>query len=98
LDEFEIKCIVKDENGTISHCGVKGYGIQNVKMIRNLIQEGVCSFFTYDGEKKMDVYVRTSPNGTSFLTVDPSGSDINGLNFLPLFDKPLLRQLIESVR
>jgi hypothetical protein len=98
LDEFEITCIVKDIHGTISHCGVKGYGIQNVLIIENLIREEACSFFIHDGEKKKKVYARTSLNGTSFLTTDPTSSDIHGLNFLPLFDRPFVRQLIESVR
>ena len=98
MDEFEITCIVKDRDGTISHCGVKGYGVQNVAIIEKLIREETCSFFIYEGEKKRNVYARTSPNGTTFLTTDPNGSDMNTLNFLPLFDKPLLRQLIESVR
>jgi len=98
LDEFEIRCAVKDDNGSISHYGVKGYGIQNVAIIERLIREDTCSFFIYEGEKKRNVYTKTSPNGTSFLTTNPHGSDTNGLNFLPLFDKPLLRQLIEPVR
>lgn len=98
MDEFEITCLVKDMHGIISHCGVKGYGIQDVKIIGNLIKEGACSFYIYDGEIKKNVYARTSPNGTSFLTTDTTSSDINGLNYLPLFDRPFVRQLIESVR
>ena len=98
MDEFEITCIVKDENGIISHCGVKGYGVQNVSIIERLIMDETCSFFIYDGEKKMNVYSRNSLNGISFLTTDPNGSDMNKLTFLPIFDRPLLRQLIESVR
>ena len=98
MDEFEITCIVKDRDGTISHCGVKGYGVQNVGLMEKLIMEEACSFFIYDGEKKRKVYARTSPNGAIFLTTDPNGYDMETLNSLPLFDKPLLRQLIESVR
>ena len=99
MDEFEITCIVKDIDGTMSHCGVKGYGVQNVAIIEKLIREKACSFFIYDGEnKEKNVYARTSPNGTIFLTTDPNGSDMNALNFLPLFDRPFLRQLIETVR
>lgn len=98
MDEFEITCIVKDIHGTISHCGVKGYGIQNVEIIERLIREEAGSFFIYDGEKKINVYARTAPNGTSFLTTNSLCADINGLYFLPIFDRPLLRQLIESVR
>ena len=33
-----------------------------------------------------------------FLQPIPMGLDMDTLNSLPLFDKPLLRQLIESVR
>ena len=73
MDEFEITCIVKDENGIISHCGVKGYGVQNVGLIEKLIIEEACSFFIYDRDKKRNVYVRTSPNGAIFLTTDPNG-------------------------
>ena len=99
LDEFEITCVVKDETGIISHCGVKGYGIQNVTIIEKLIIEKTCSFFIYDAEtKKMNVYIRTSPNGATYLTTDPNGFGNNKLNFLPLFDRPFLKQLIESVR
>ena len=98
MDDFEITCVIKDENGIISHCGVKGYSIQNVGLIERLISEETCSFFIHEGIKKMNVYARTSPNGTSFLTTDPNGSDINGLNYLPLFDGPFLRQLLDSVR
>jgi hypothetical protein len=98
LDEFEITCIVKDTSGMISNYGVKGYGIQSIAIIEKLIREEACSFFTYDGENKINVYAKTSPDGAIFLTTDPNGLDINTLNFLPLFDKPLLRQLIESVR
>ena len=99
MDFFEITCIVKDENGTISHCGVKGYGVQNVSIIDRLIDEKTCSFFIYDGEtKKTNVCTMTSPNGKTHLTTDPSGHDKNRLNYLPEFDRPLLKQLIESVR
>lgn len=98
MDEFEITCCVKDSSGMISHYGVKGYGIQNIAIIENLIREQSCSFFTYERENKLNVYKTTSPDGTIFLTTDPKGSIAKGLDFLPLLDKPLLRQLIESVR
>ncbi|MFI5406967.1 MAG: DUF3892 domain-containing protein [Nitrososphaerales archaeon] len=98
MDEFEITCIVKDRNGLVSHCGVKGYGVQNVAIIEKLIKENICSFFIFKRGYRKNVQSRTSQNGTSFLTTDPNGLDMNTLNFLPLFDKPLLRQLIESVR
>lgn len=98
MDEFEITCIVKDMHGTISHLGVKGYGVQNVIIIEKLIREKACSFFIYDGEKKRNVCARKSPDGTTYFTTDPTRSDMKGLEFLPLFDRPLLKQLIESVR
>ncbi len=98
MDEYEITGIVKDIHGTFSHCGVKGYGVQNIAIIERLIMEDTCCFFIYDGEKRRNVYARTSTNGTRFLTTDPDGLGMNRLNFLPLCDKPLLRQLIESVR
>ena len=98
MDDFEITCIVKDKNGTISHCGVKGYGVQNVAIIEKLIREEVCSFFTYDRDNKVGVYATTSPDGRILLTTDPKGLGTSGLDFLPLFNSPSLRQLIESVR
>jgi hypothetical protein len=96
LDELEITCIVKDIHGIISHCGVKGYDIQNILVLEKLIREEACSFFIYDGEKKRNVFARTSRDGKIFLTTDPNGSDMDTLNFLPLIDKPLLKKLIES--
>ena len=99
MDELEITCVIKDESGTISHCGVKGYGVQDILIIEKLIMEETFTFFIYEGDKKKrNVYTRTSTNGTSFLTTDPNGSDMDTLNFLPLIDRPLLKQLIESVR
>jgi hypothetical protein len=90
LDDFEIECIIKDSNGIISHCGVKGYGVQNVLMMEKLISEEACNFFIHEGEKKRKVYARASPKGTTFLTIDPNGLDMNTLNSLPLLDEPLL--------
>ncbi|CAN5777225.1 hypothetical protein BH23THE1_BH23THE1_18130 [soil metagenome] len=98
MDEFEITGIIKDSNGLISHCGVKGYGVQDVSIIERLIREETCSFFIYVGEEKRKVYTRTSVNGTSFLTTDPNGYDMGTLNSLPLLDEPLLKRLIEPVR
>ncbi|ALI37244.1 hypothetical protein NMY3_03057 [Candidatus Nitrosocosmicus oleophilus] len=97
MDEFEITSVVKDKNGIISHCNVKGYGIQDVSTIERLISEDACSFFIYDGEQKKNVLAKTS-NGEIYLTTNASGTGTNGLDFLPLFDEILLRQLIESVR
>ena len=85
-------------HGTISHYGVKGYGVQSVAIIERLIMEETCSFFMYDGEIRRKVYARTFTDGTRFLTTDRDGFGMNRLNFLPLFDRPFLRQLIESVR
>ena len=76
----------------------KAMASRMLAIIERLIREGACSFFISDGEYKKIVYARTSPNGTSFLTTDSNGSDMDTLNFLPIFDKPLLRQLIEAVR
>ena len=98
MDEFEITGIVRDWDGTFLHYGVKGHGIQNVGLVEKLIREEACSFFIYDGEEKRKLYIRSSPDETFFLTTDPNGLDMNTLNFLPLLDKPLLRQMIESVR
>jgi hypothetical protein len=98
LDEYEITGIVKDSNGLISHCGVKGYGVQNISIIERLIREETCSFFIYVGEEKRNVYTRTSVNESIFLTTDPNGYNMDTLNSLPLLDKPFFRRLIEPVR
>lgn len=97
LDEFEITGIVRGKNGNISHCGVKGYGIQNVGLMKKLIMEEACSFFIYVGEEKRKVYVRIS-NGAIFLTTDPNGYNMDNLNSLPLLDKSFIQRLIDPVR
>jgi hypothetical protein len=98
LDELEIVGTIRDKGGTISHYGVKGYGIQNVGLIEKLIIEEACSFFVSDGDLKKKVFVRTSSNGRIFLTTDPNGYEMNTLDFLPLLDKPFLKRLIEPSR
>ncbi len=98
MDELEITGIVKDDSGIISHCGVKGYGVQDILIIEKLIREEICSFFIDDRKEKRKVYAGISPNGTTFLTTDPNGSGMDSLNVLPLLDGPLLRRLIETVR
>ena len=97
MEFFEITCIVKDENGIISHCGVKGYGIQDIAIIGKLIREVTCCFFIYNREKKKNVYARTTPNGATYLTTNLHSFDINTLNILPEFKRQFLSQLIESV-
>ena len=82
----------------ISHCGVKGYGIQSIEIIDNLIREETCSFVAYDGEDKKDLYAKSSKEGSIFLTTDPNGTDMDTLNFLPPLDKPLVRQLLQPAR
>jgi hypothetical protein len=98
MDVFEIICAHKDENGIISHYGVKGYGIQSIEIIDNLIREETCAFVAYDGEDKKDLYTKSSKDGSIFLTTDPIGTDMDTLNFLPPLDKPLVRQLLEPAR
>jgi len=56
------------------------------------------SFSVYVGEEKKEVFVRTSTDGTSFLTTDPNGYNKDTLKFLPILDKPLFKRLIEPVR
>lgn len=98
MDEYEIIGVVRDKNGTVSHCGFKGYGLQNVGLKEKLITEEDCSFFACEGEKKKEIYVRISPRGAVFLTTDPNGYDMDSLNFLPHLDMLFLRRLIEPVR
>ena len=86
MEVLEILCIFEDENGRISHCGVKGYGIQSIEIIEKLISEDTCSFFAYKGENKKKVYTKYYKDGTRFLTIDPIGSDLDTLNFLPTAD------------
>ena len=97
MDEFEITSVVKDRDDILSHCNVKGYGIQDVSMIERWISADACSFFIYDGEKKKNVLAKTS-NGEIYLTTNASGTGTNRLDFLPLCGRPLLKQMIESDR
>lgn len=92
MDELEITCVLKDKHGTISHCGVKGYGIQSIIIIEKLIKEETCSFFVYDGQTKKNIHAKYSTDVAIFLTTDPNGLDRDTLNFLPIIDKSFVRQ------
>lgn len=98
MDELEITCVLKDKHGTISHCGVKGYGIQSIIIIEKLIKEETCSFFVYDGQTKKNIHAKYSTDVAIFLTTDPNGLDRDTLNFLPIIDKSFVRQEIEPDR
>ena len=45
----------------MSHCGVKGYDIQDISIIERLIREEACSFFTYDRETKRECIYKNIP-------------------------------------
>jgi hypothetical protein len=47
LDEYEIIDIINDSNGMISHCSIKGYGIQPVAIIEKLILEYIECYKSY---------------------------------------------------
>jgi hypothetical protein len=55
LDGLEITGIIGDKDGSISHCGVRGYGVQNVGLMEKLIMEEACSFFIMTEKKREGV-------------------------------------------
>ena len=58
MDEIEIICIVKDRDGLVSHCGVKGYGVQDILIIEKLIREEVVLFLSMKETKKRGMYMQ----------------------------------------
>ena len=83
MEEFEITCIETDDNGIITHVGLKKDGTQPVDIIVLLIHHKVYSFHTFKEGMRKEVYYRASTDGKRFLTIDPYGSLNDTLNFLP---------------
>ena len=80
---IEIKCVVQDTNGTITHVGVfkSKYTVQNIveDIRKNLFQ-----YYTYKAGNYASVYAKQHPTfGRWFLTIDPDDTNENNLDFLP---------------
>lgn len=83
MEDYEISCIVHDDNGVITQVGVKGSATQSVPIIARLINDGTYSFYTYKNGIRANVYARKSINGSDFLTTSPDSTLVNNLDFLP---------------
>jgi hypothetical protein len=96
MEEFEITCLYLNEKNCISHCGVRGYGVQHIALVENLLAKKICSFFVIDGEERINIHSINSSNGSIF-TDKSNEFKLIDLDFLHQYDMSQLSQLIESV-
>jgi hypothetical protein len=97
MEEFEITCLYLNEKNCISHCGVRGYGVQQIALLESLLTRKICTFFVIDKEVRTNVHSINSSNGSIFLADKSNGSKVIRLDFLPQYTKSQLSQLIRSV-
>ena len=84
LHEYEIICIVHDNDGIITYVGLKGQSTMSVPVVTRLINDGTHSFYVYRHGHKAQVYARTPNDGNPFLTIDPESTHANDLDFMPV--------------
>ena len=83
MKDYEIRCIVKDSNGTITHLGFKDKSIHSAFIITRLILSEKISLYAKKKGNWLKVGVKGSTfDNESFISNDEL-VDIDELNFLP---------------
>ncbi|MFQ5998590.1 MAG: DUF3892 domain-containing protein [Candidatus Bathyarchaeia archaeon] len=86
MTEFEIVCIVEDQNHVITHVGLGPTGIRiGVQTVVDEIRGNKDSYYTNKGSKRARVHATQHPtSGRWFLTTVPDDTRANNLDFLPI--------------
>jgi hypothetical protein len=83
VEEYEINCVVKDNNGIITQLGFKDQGIHSIFILTRLIILGRISFYVNKNGNRVKVVVRESTIDNESLISDDECINIDDLNFLP---------------
>ena len=83
MEEYEINCVVKDNNGIITQLGFKDQGIHSIFILTRLILSERISFYVNKNGNRVKVVVRESTIDNESLISDDECINIDDLNFLP---------------
>jgi ribosomal protein S6E (S10) len=83
MNEYEINCVVKDNNGIITQLGFKNQGIHSAFIISRLILSERFGFYVNKNGNRVKVGVKGSIKDNEFLISNDEIVDIDDLNFLP---------------
>ena len=84
MNEYEINCVVKDNNGIITQLGFKNQGIHSAFIITRLILSERFYFYVNKNGNRLKVGVKGSiKDNEFFISDDDEIVDIDDLNFLP---------------
>ena len=83
MKDYEIRCIVKDNNGTITQLGSKDKSIHSAFIITRLIISEKISLYVKKNGNRLKVGVKESTFDNEFVISDDEMVDINDLSFLP---------------
>lgn len=83
MKDYEIRCIVKDSNGTITQLGFKDRSIHSAFIITRLILSEKISIYAKKNGNKLKVGVKGSIKDNDFFISDDEIVDIDDLDFLP---------------
>ena len=79
--EKRITCKTHDSEEVITHVGVEGVKTP-ILTVWDEINDEINSFYTFEDNKKTNVYARTNSNNTKYLTTHPDGVTPNNLDEL----------------
>ena len=83
MKDYEIVCLVKDNNGTITQLGFKDRSIHSAFIITRLILSEKISLYVKKNGNRLKVGVKGSNFDNEFFISDDEIVDIDELNFLP---------------
>ena len=83
MKDYEIRCIVKDNNGTITQLGFKDKSIHSAFIITRLIISEKISLYVKKNGNRLKVGVKGSTFDNELVISDDEMVDIDDLNFLP---------------
>lgn len=84
MAEYEITCVIFDQNHVISHVGLRGFNPEPILNVVTWITNRVHNFYTFKNGRRAEVDARYhQQTGKWYLTTLPDDTRLNNLDFLP---------------
>jgi len=83
VEQYEVNCVIKDNDGFITQLGFKDQGIHSIFIITRLILSGRIFPYVNKNGKRVRVVVSESTLDTEFSISSEEHIDIDDLDFLP---------------